>query len=95
MVLAAYSGIFYDGIWSGPLCPVNKQEKILLREPDVKAQSNFQTKNAQALPSAHTQWATPESRFRTGELAPPSITDNTTRHLEMDPEGHTMSLPKK
>ena len=28
----------------------------------------------------------PESRYKTGDLVPPSVTDNTTRHLEMDPK---------
>jgi len=36
-----------------------------------------------------------ESRYRTGDLVPPSVTDGTTRHLEMDSEGKTMTLPKK
>ncbi len=36
-----------------------------------------------------------EPRYETGDLVPPSVTDNTTRHLEMNPEGETMALPKK
>jgi hypothetical protein len=48
------------------------------------------------LPAAHTTWApAPESRYKTGGLVPPSVTDNTTRHLEIDSEGRTMALPKK
>lgn len=36
------------------------------------------------------------SIYDTGELhAPPSVTENTTRHLEMNSEGETMTLPKK
>lgn len=36
------------------------------------------------------------SAYDTGELvAPPSVTENTTRHLEMNSEGDTMTLPKK
>ena len=49
----------------------------------------------QALPPQQTQWAAPESRYKTGDLVPASVTDNTTRHLEMDTEGKTMTLPKK
>ena len=42
-----------------------------------------------------TKFASPESKFRTGDLVPPSVTDNTTRHLEMDSESKTMALPKE
>jgi len=48
-----------------------------------------------ALPPTQTTYVEPESRFKTGDLVPPSVTDNTTRHLEMDSEGQTMALPKK
>lgn len=48
-----------------------------------------------ALPPQQTEWVAPDSRYKTGDLAPPSVTDNTTRHLEMDSEGKTMTLPKK
>ena len=48
-----------------------------------------------ALPPRQTGWAAPESRYKTGDLVPASVTDNTTRHLEMDTEGKTMTLPKK
>ena len=47
------------------------------------------------LPPQQTAWVSPESRYTTGDLAPPSVTENTTRHLEMDSEGKTMTLPKK
>jgi hypothetical protein len=36
-----------------------------------------------------------ESRYKTGDLVPPSVTEGTTRHLEMNSEGETMTLPKK
>ena len=41
-----------------------------------------------------TQFVQPGSRYKTGDLVPPSVTDGTTRHLEMDREGETMTLPK-
>lgn len=35
------------------------------------------------------------SIYETGDLnTPPSVTENTTRQLELDPEGSTMTLPK-
>ena len=51
--------------------------------------------NAAALPPQQTTFVAPESRYRTGDLVPPSVTDGTTRHLEMNAESETMALPKK
>ncbi len=48
-----------------------------------------------ALPPPQTEWVAPESRYKTGDLVPPSVTDGTTRNLEHDSEGKTMALPKK
>lgn len=48
-----------------------------------------------ALPPQQTEWVAPESRYKTGDLVPPSVTEGTTRHLEIDSEGQTMALPKK
>jgi len=48
-----------------------------------------------ALPPPQTEWASPESSYKTGDLVPPSVTENTTRHLEIDSEGRTKTLPKK
>ncbi|CAN5841675.1 hypothetical protein BH20ACI4_BH20ACI4_26610 [soil metagenome] len=47
------------------------------------------------LPPSSTEYVAPERRYQTGDLVPPSVTDHTTRHLEMDSEGKTMTLPKK
>ncbi|KXK02167.1 MAG: hypothetical protein UZ17_ACD001001537 [Acidobacteria bacterium OLB17] len=46
------------------------------------------------LPDRQPAPASVESRYKTGDLVPPSVTDNTTRHLEVDTEGRTMTLPK-
>ncbi|HLA94687.1 MAG TPA: zinc-ribbon domain-containing protein [Pyrinomonadaceae bacterium] len=54
-----------------------------------------QQRSNTALPPLQTEYVSPESRYKTGDLVPPSVTDNTTRHLEMDSEGQTMTLPKK
>ena len=49
-----------------------------------------------ALPPQQTEFMSPESRYKTGDLMPPpSVTEGTTRHLELDSEGQTMALPKK
>ena len=47
-----------------------------------------------ALPPTQTEYFAPDSRYKTGDLVPPSIIETTTRHLEMDSEGETMTLPK-
>lgn len=48
-----------------------------------------------ALPDVRTEFVAPESRYKTGDLVPPSVTDSTTKLLEIDSEGQTMTLPKK
>jgi hypothetical protein len=63
--------------------------------PATPAQNVISTTQNAALPPTQTQYVAPESRYKTGDLVPPSVTDNTTRHLEMNTEGETMTLPKK
>ena len=50
-----------------------------------------------ALPSSQTDYVKPQSSiYETGELvAPRSVVEGTTRHLEINNEGETMTLPKK
>lgn len=48
-----------------------------------------------ALPPSQTEYVAPDSRYKTGELVPPSVVEGTTRHLEINSEGETMTLPKK
>ena len=49
------------------------------------------------LPPTQTEFVKPQSSiYDTGELiTPPSVTEGTTRHLEINKEGETMTLPKK
>jgi hypothetical protein len=51
--------------------------------------------NQSSLPPTQTEYVSPESRYKTGELVPPSVTEGTTRHLEVNSEGETMTLPKQ
>lgn len=69
-----------------------------------KTQNEFQTQSPTlfsqpsqnaSLPPIQTQYVAPDSRYKTGDLVPPSVAENTTRHLEMNSEGETMTLPKK
>ncbi len=48
-----------------------------------------------ALPPLQTEYVSPESKYKTGDLVPPSVTDGTTKLLELDSEGKTMTLPKR
>lgn len=58
-----------------------------------------QQRNAPLPPQPTSFSASVESRYKTGDLTPPSVTENTTRHLdphrEVDPDGETMALPKR
>ena len=60
----------------------------------VEAPSELPAGQAPSLPPTQTAYVAQDPRFKTGDLVPPSVTDNTTRHLEMDSEGKTMTLPK-
>ena len=60
-----------------------------------ESQSLFARTDGASLPPPKTTFNAPESRYKTGDLVPPSVTDSTTKHLEMNPEGETMTLPKR
>lgn len=62
---------------------------------EVVTENVIDTQNRQSLPPQQTQFVSPDPRYKTGDLVPPSVTDATTRHLEIDSEGQTMTLPKK
>jgi hypothetical protein len=56
--------------------------------------------NISSLPPRSANFAAAaESRYKTGDLVPPSVTDGTTRHLdknlEINSEGETVALPKR
>ncbi len=73
----------------------NEQKIIPNSEQTESVKSFNQTQNA-SLPPIQTEYAAaPDSRYKTGDLAPPSVAEGTTRHLEMNHEGETMTLPKK
>jgi len=70
------------------------QKSIPNSEQPETAKSFNQTQNA-SLPPIQTEYIAPDSRYNTGDLVPPSVAEGTTRHLEMNHEGETMTLPKK
>jgi hypothetical protein len=73
-----------------------KAERMLKSSSQQPVQ-NFisQPQQNHALPPNQTEYVQSESRYKTGDLVPPSVTDGTTRHLEINSEGETMTLPKK
>ncbi len=58
------------------------------------SQKEILEKEQESLPPKQTEYVTPDSRYKTGDLVPQSATEDTTRHLEIDSEGETMTLPK-
>lgn len=63
--------------------------------PAVEQQTSFPANAGATLPPQSTDFVSVESRYKTGDLVPASVTDNTTRQLELDTEGKTMTLPKQ
>lgn len=49
-----------------------------------------------ALGDAKTDFVSPgrSGNYETGDLLPPSVVEGTTKHLKMDSEGETMTLPE-
>ncbi len=74
-----------------------KAKRLTKRLESNANQPNFlsQPPTNAALPPTNAEYVAPESRYKTGDLVPSSITEPTTRHLEMDLESETMTLPKK
>lgn len=74
----------------------SKMEKAREANPQSYPTQIGQSYANPGLPPTRTEYVSGEdTRYKTGDLVPPSVTDNTTRHLEMNPEGETMTLPKK
>ncbi len=72
-----------------------------IREDNIKIGSAEnvslpESEMANALPPKQTEFVSniPDEKHRTEDLVPPSVAEGTTRKLEMDSEGATMTLPK-
>ena len=72
----------------------SEQKFTPISEPET-AKSFSETSSATNLPPGQTEYVASDSRYKTGELVPPSVVEATTRHLEINSEGETMTLPKK
>ncbi len=53
------------------------------------------SKKQNALPPDQSEYVSniPDVQYETGDLVPPSVVENTTRHLQINKEGETMTLP--
>jgi hypothetical protein len=73
------------------------EKKNFPAQPQTQPTLYAQPPTNASLPPSQTNYVKPQgSIYDTGELvAPPSIVEGTTRHLEMNSEGETMTLPKK
>ena len=91
MLIPAFTSL---GAGVAQLNQLRKSEKGGMVNPTISVEPLPSAQNA-ALPPQQTEWVSPDSKYKTGDLVPPSVTDGTTRHLEIDSEGQTMSLPKK
>lgn len=74
------------------------EQKAAAFPPQTAPNEIYSAPANSALPPTRADYVRPpqKSIYDTGELAaPPSVTEATTRHLEINSEGETMSLPKK
>jgi len=74
---------------------LRKNEQRILPQSETEGAKTFSQTPNQSLPPVQTEYIAPDSRYQTGDLVPPSVAEGTTRHLEMNSEGETMTLPKK
>lgn len=71
---------------------MTRERSLYENAVNVTQQVNSQP-NAGSLSSAEAMFVpAAESRYRTGDLVPPSVTDNTTKLLEMEEEAKTRTL---
>ena len=92
MLIPAFSML---GAGIAQIMQLRKNEKRMLPVTPQETRNNLKEETRAELPSSQTDYVSPDSRYKTGDLAaPPSVTEGTTRHLEMDSEGETMTLPK-
>lgn len=75
-----------------------RYSKLEPKSPNTVRQPTFSaTQNPASLPPSQTEYVKPQrSIYDTGDLVetPSSITEGTTRHLEINKEGETITLPK-
>lgn len=93
MLIPAFSML---GAGIAQLIQLRKNEKKMTFVSPTENQNVLrEPSNAQLSPS-QTAYVKPQTlMYDTGELVPPSVIEGTTRHLKINREGETMTLPKK
>lgn len=94
MLIPGFGGI---GGGIGQYVALRKQERENVRLPEGDTGRQVTGKDRGALPPTETVFAEDEFRMPEGdrELAPHSVTEGTTRNLELDLENDTAKLPDK
>ncbi|CAN5268595.1 hypothetical protein BH20ACI1_BH20ACI1_06170 [soil metagenome] len=73
---------------------IRRNEKNIISVMSAETQNVLREESKAELPPSQNDYIAPDLRYKTGDLVPPSVTEGTTQHLEMDSEGETMTLPK-
>ncbi|MGI8788201.1 MAG: zinc-ribbon domain-containing protein [Pyrinomonadaceae bacterium] len=73
----------------------SERQNISFAPPSYQNVMSSAPQNSALPPTRETEYVAPDSRYKTGDLVPPSVAEGTTRHLEINSEGETMTLPKK
>jgi hypothetical protein len=94
MLIPAF-GLLGSGLAQCIQLKKNEQKPNPQIEPETSKSFSVSATNP-SLPPTQNDYIAPavESRYKTGDLVPPSVTEGTTRHLEVNQEGETMTLPK-
>lgn len=89
MLFPAFS-LFATGI--GSIVRARRLEQRQQAAIGTGSQQYLGGTNAPSLPASNTDYVPVGSMYKTGDLAPPSVTDGTTRHLSLEKEGETKIL---
>lgn len=91
LLIPGFGGL---GTGLGQVIALRKMERKEPRTSGGLSGKQITGSEREALPPERTVFADDEVRIpeKPGELAPPSVTESTTRHLELDNEGETARL---
>jgi hypothetical protein len=74
---------------------IKSNQKANAESIPQQSERPINSNSARELPPNQTEYVSPAAdTYKTGDLVPASVTENTTRHLKMDSEGETKTLPK-
>ncbi len=91
LLIPAFSAL---GAGIAQIIQLQKNEKKMIQGAPPEIRKNLEEEPQAKLSASQPNYVTPDSRYQTGDLVPPSVVEGTTRHLQMDSEGETMNLPR-